>query len=667
MEFKIFMFSNSLNRRKNLENLVQEFCLLFAIFLFFLVAFAILGIFYQWLIILTFILFLGIGAWKIYYLYSFRKVKISRFQKWLLVFLIAVTLFNAFYHHDLPQSRDNIAYLTAGVMLAKNHQLYFQDILSRPFHPYREISLGQDIFTSQFLPGYNAFLGFWYHLGGLNLVFWGNLILFFLFLLCFYGVAANLASRKIALLALLFLVTFYSFLWFPRRTNSENLVMFLLWLSLWLFIKGVKMGDLKRSFLGFLPASLLILVRGEGLLYLFVFIIACFSLVIKQRKELKKHKRFLLPLLWLPLIFFLWWRYKNLCGGVYIFEHGLSLFYTITDFLKVPFVMVILILGLAVFYLFYLLIKYLLKKSKPKVSSHLQFIAAFLFTLFIFLDLLVIYYHHHFKELGNWQIYRTQYVFIILGKYFLFPYFIFFVLGLLGPRLLSRQFYYCVFLLSPSFIFFLDPFVGLDQPWFLRRFYPTIIPFLFILGAFGLANLGLKRKHLFLFSSLLLLMNLWVSYPIIFFREYQGMQKQLRDFSSRFEKDSLVLMDPGWQWQQWAYALHYIYGRNVLPKLDGFPKEEFQKLLVSYNKVYIVSTQRKNVFDHPDIPDDKLNYLFETQISYPTIIETCKITEHVVENEDQVQMRKILNEYRSVLPRQRDIEAYNLYIYEYEK
>ncbi len=663
----MFQKVNPLNRPKSLEAVVQEFCLYFVIFLFGLFGLAVLGIFHKWLVISFFVLFLLVSVLKIYYLYLFRRVKVVRFHRWIFVLIIVVTLFNAFYHHDVPLSRDNAGYLTAGIMLARADKLHFYDIISRPFNPFREADLGEDVYTSQFLPGYNAFLGFWYDLGGLPLLFWGNLTLLFLFLICFYGAACNLGSRRIALFALLFLITFYAFLWFPRRTNSENLVVFLLWLSIWLFLRGFKQANLRRAFQSLLPISLIVLVRGEGLVYLAVFLFACLILGLKKRKLLLARKSILLPLIWVPLVLALFFYYVDFYQGGYVFEHGLSLFYTITDFLKAPFVLVVLVLVLAGLYVAYLFLKRSLAKKKRKFSHKLQLGLAFLLVLLVFVNLLVIYYYHSWKELFNWQIYRTQYVFIILGKYFLFPYLIIFILGLLGRGVFKKELLISLFLVSPSIIFFLDPFVGLDQPWFLRRFYPAAIPFLFILGALGLFNLGIKKKHRNLILVLLLIANLWVSWPIIFFSEYDGMGKQLSDFASRFEPDSLILMDPGWQWQQWGYTLHYIYGYNVVPKLDGFQDQEFGKLLASYDKIYVVSRKPQNIFGHPDIPDDKLKYFFETQIYYPTIVRTCKITSHVVKNEDRVNAKKVLTIYRTALPRERDIEAYNLYVYQYQK
>jgi len=663
----MFQKSNPLNRPKSLQDAVQEFCLYFVIFLFGLFCLAVFGIFHKWLVVLFFIFFLAISFLRLYYLHLFRRIKIARFHRWVFLLIILVTLFNAFYHHDVPLSRDNAGYLTAGIMLSKADKLHFQDIISRPFNPFREADLGDDVYTSQFLPGYNTFLAFWYDLGGLPLLLWGNLTLLFLFLICFYGVACNLSSRKIAVCALLFLITFYAFLWFPRRTNSENLVMFLLWLSVWVFLRGVKEKNLRRVFQSLLPVSLIVLVRGEGLVYLLVFLFACFVFSLKKRKLLLANKKSLLPVIWVPLILALFFYYRDSYQGGYVFEHGLSLFYTITDFLKAPFVLVVLVLVIGALYASYLFLKHFFKKKKGKLSYKLQFGLAFLLALLVFVDLIVIYYHHSWKELVNWQIYRTQYVFIILGKYFLFPYFILFILGLLGKRIFKKKLFISLFLISPNIIFFLDPFVGLDQPWFLRRFYPAVIPMLFILGTLGLFNLGIKKKHRNLILVLLLLANIWVSWPIIFFSEYQGMGNRLQDFGSRFEPDSLILMDPGWHWQQWGYALHYVYGYNAVPKLDGFEGKEFEKLLASYDKIYVISRKPQNIFGDPAIPDDQLKYLFDFQIYYPTIVRTSKITNHVVKNEDRVNAKKVLTAYRTALPRIRDIEAYNLYVYEYIK
>ncbi len=724
------MKTNSLNRPKNLEDVVQEFFLMFTIFFLLLLSFAILGIFFRWLVFLTLFLLLVAVGLRIWYLKSFRETSFSRWQKGILLFLLVVTLFNAFYHHSIPSSRDNIGYLTAGIMLAKEGKLHFQDIISRAYHPYRLVdNLGKDVFTSQFLPGYNTFLGFWYHLGGLNLVFWGNAVLLLLFLICLYGVACKITGQRVAaLLSLLFTITFFAFLWFPRRTNSENLFMVLIWFSLWLFLRGVENRppkfcknfggtpvpnkNLRRVMWGFLPISLTILVRGEGLLYLATFSLAFLFVLWKFKRQMKKERLafasiavrkkpmdspsvktglnlgrsallFLFPLA--AIILFL--RYLALYNGSYIWGHAVSILYNFGDFivLWIPvnlltvtryaviykvFIFLGLILLGGVIYLIYRFRQRIsvLSWKFPKKFSKGQFFLGFILTFLLIFNLTLIS-HYHWQEFVNWQTYRIQYVFIILGKYFLLPYFIIFLIRLWGPRFLNQGFYYTAFILSPVVVFILDPFVGLDQPWFLRRFYPTLIPFLFVLAAWGLLKLKLGMRARMTIIILLLAINLWVASPVLFFREYQGVQKELEDLVPRFEKNSLILMDPGWQWQQWGYALHYIYGLDVLPEYDRFSAEEMQRLIQSHREVYVVSKkgpEAKNIIDYPGFPQDKLQYLDEIRLFYPVLLSTTNLTDYIQDKETAVSTVVLLQKYQEALPREKDIEDTTLYIYRYK-
>lgn len=683
------MNMNSLNRPKNLEDAIQEFFLIFTIFFFILLSFAILGIFFKWLVFLAFFLLLTVIGVRLWYLRSFRHIFISRWHKGILLLLIIVTLFNAFYHHSIPSSRDNIGYLTAGVMLAKVGKLHFQDIISRPYHPYREVSnLGQDVVTSQFLPGYNAFLGFWYHLGGINLVFWGNAVLFFIFLVCLYAVACKITGkRRTALLSLLFTITFFAFLWFPRRTNSENLFMVLIWFAIWLFLKGIETKSLRRLIWGFLPISLTILVRGEGLLYLATFTLAFLFALWKLKRQIKKERFSFLIFLFPLATIALFCRYIALYNGSYIWGHAVSILYNLGDFivLWIPvnlltltryvalykvFAFLGLILAAGIIYAVYrfrLRILVLARKFPGGLNKG-QFLAAIVLTFLLAFNLILIF-HYHWQEFVNWQTYRIQYVFIILGKYFLLPYFLVFLIRLWGPRFLGKEIYYTAFILLPVIIFILDPFVGLDQPWFLRRFYPTLIPFLFVLAAWGLFNLKLGKKARATIIVLLLAMNLWVSSPVLFFREYQGVQKELENLASRFEKDSLILMDPGWQWQQWGYALHYIYGRDVLPEYDRFSAEEMKKFIQNYEQVYVISKkgpEEKNIIDYPGFPQEKLRYLNEVRLFYPVLLSTTNLTDYIQDKETAVSTVILLQKYQEVLPREKDIEDVTLYIYRYK-
>jgi len=679
---------NPLNRPKNLEDAAQEFFLFFSVFLLALFGLAIFGVFKQWLVLLVFCLFLLPLILRFWYLFAFRKIKFSRYHKAIIIFLLCVTLFNVWYHHDLPSSRDNIGYLTAGTMLAKTGKLHFQDIISRPYHPYREIALGKDVFTSQFMPGYNVFLGFCHQLGGLILTLSSGAFLFALFLICLYGAGRQMIGQKRpALLALIFTITFFAYLWFPRRTNSENLFMVLLWLSFWLFLRGFATKDLRRMLWAFLPISLTILTRGEGLLFFGVFSLAfCFA-AWKFRSQIREKKfSFLLLLFPLASLFF-FWRYVTVYSGIYLWGHAVSILYNLGDFivLWLPvnllslarhaalykfFVFLILFVLAALFYCAYRFrarLSFLRKKAFSRLRKGQTIVAVFLTAFFVFN--LILINHYHSLEFVNWQTYRVQYVFIILGKYFLLPYFLIFLLALWGQKRISKYAYCAAFLLSPTIIFILDPFVGLDQPWFLRRFYPTLIPLLFILAAWGLYNLNLSKKLRGIIAVLLLAINLWVSWPIIFFREYQGVQSGLEDLASRLDPESLTLMDPGWQWQQWGYALHYLYDRDVLPEYDRYTSEELEKLINDHEKVFVISRkspEEKDILDYPGFPDRGLKYLFETKIKYPLLLSTTNLTDYVADKEIAVSTVILLQKYQETLPREKDVESITLYVYQYK-
>ncbi|MDP2918406.1 MAG: glycosyltransferase family 39 protein [bacterium] len=679
---------NSLNRPKNLEDAAQEFMIFGAVFFLALTGLAIFGVFQRWLVLLLFCLFLLAAGFRFWYLCAFRKIVLSRWHKGIIIFLLCVTLFNAWHHHDLPSSRDNIGYLTAGAMLSKTGKLHFQDIISRPYHPYREIALGKDVFTSQFMPGYNAFLGFCYSLGGLSLALSSGAFLFALFLICLYGAARKIiGKRKIAFLALIFTVTFFAFLWFPRRTNSENLFIVLLWLGLWLFLRGLEAKNLRRMLWGFLPVSLTVLTRGEGLLYLGAFTLSfCFA-AWKLRSQIRKEKFSFLLLLFPLFALFLFWRYVVIYSGIYLWGHAVSILYNLGDFivLWLPvnllslarhaalyklFIFIILIIIAAAGYCVYKWrgsFAFLLRKFSSRAKKG-QFILAILLTAFFVFNLILIY-HYHSLEFVNWQTYRIQYVFIILGKYFLLPYFLIFLIALWGRKKISRHAYYAAFLLSPVVLFILDPFVGLDQPWFLRRFYPTLIPFLFILSAWGLCSLNLSKKLRGVIAVLLVAINLWVSWPIIFFREYQGVQSGLEDLASRLDENSLTLMDPGWQWQQWGYALHYLYNRDVLPEYDRYTEAEIQKLIADHPAVFVISRkspEEKDILDYPGFPNSSLKYLFETKIKYPLLLPTTNLTDYVMDKEIAVSTVILLQKYQEALPRERDVESIMLYVYQYK-
>jgi len=131
----------------------------------------------------------------------------------------------------------------------------------------------------------------------------------------------------------------------------------------------------------------------------------------------------------------------------------------------------------------------------------------------------------------------------------------------------------------------------------------------------------------------LISINLAVAAPILWHRENDGMAAQLEDFAGRFGQNDIVLMTPGWRWQQWAYYLHFLYGRAVLPSLEGFENnQDLQTRLATYDDVYILS--ERSFSHHPLYSDDQLELVGEIRFTYPEIEKSLWGLSQILEEAD---------------------------------
>ena len=99
------------------------------------------------------------------------------------------------------------------------------------------------------------------------------------------------------------------------------------------------------------------------------------------------------------------------------------------------------------------------------------------------------------------------------------------------------------------------------------------------------------------------------------FVENDGVTADLESFSANFDEHDLILLQPDWQWQQWSYALHFIYGLDILPNTRGFDRDEFNNLLTDYENIYIISDNEP--YSYPYFPDASLELVNEASLEYP--------------------------------------------------
>lgn len=532
-----------------------------------------------------------------------------------IIIIVALTAFIGVYFHDLPLGRDPVSYSVAGIKIAETGSLGFHDILTRPYHGFN--SLGNDNFTSQFLPGYNVYLAIWYALGGLPGLMGANTLLVFLTLLAIYLVTARLSSRLGGAAAVVLTGTFYAFLWFSREWASENLLALAFFAAAAFFVIGVRERKIGWLLAGAFPAAFSVLVRGEGLLYFGFYVIAAAIALIWWRRQFLWSAKQVWWLLILPVLPFLAFQlYSTKYGSGYVFEQGESIGNALTSMLG-KFSPWLLVIGALLIILIAFGGKIFLARKSPAFKNRLWLIFWSVLGLAILAGIGAWWWYSRQVPLVKWSSYRPLFVLEIFNCYYLTFFLAMIYLGIV-KKVLPHLAYVLILLVVPAIVFILDPYIALDHPWFLRRFVAVLFPFIFILAAIVLARWPWKRTVALGAVVVLVAVNIMVSWPILVFREYAGSQKQVAALAQNFTDRDLILMTPGWEWQKWAYYLQYLYKLNVLPSLEGFEnKQDFFDLVSQYDRVFVISDQTGQYF--PYYSDAQLKPIGDVTLEYRSI------------------------------------------------
>lgn len=560
-----------------MTSIIKNFTLFFAFCLTFLLGLAVFGWFNKITVSLTILLFIIVFlAW------IFLKKKKIRLERTDLIIFGAIVVFSlliSFFHHGIPSGRDDASYMSAAIKLTETGSLSFTDQLTHAYSGFR--NLEGNVFTSQFLPGYNVYLAVYFLFGGMNAMLWANCLLMILFLSLIYCLVLDLANKKTALFSLLLLGTFYTTFWFTKRLNSENLFMIFFWLGILLFMEGLKNKRISNLFFSLYSLLFCIFIRAEALLYLLVAI-AVFLIILVSKKFRTSYFGQKIELGWNSLACAFITIFALIFFGEYLQKYnGLAYFYKqFYDpwklFSKV--FLILILIAILCFVIYYVLKKYFAKTCTNTIDYIVKNGQRIIFGIIIFGSIL--YELVLFLKCDDmaWSFYQIQFNFKALGFYLVLFYLVLVLIGLY-KKVFKKEELLLVLLCLPSFLFLLRSQIAIDQPWFMRRFYPIFIPLIFVLSAMLWHRLDIIKSSLTSFVKkaiiILIVGNFLISLPIIFYRENAGVDKELKKFSQQFKNSDLVVMNPGWSWQKWSYALHYLYNVNVIPRRELYSKKEF--------------------------------------------------------------------------------------------
>jgi hypothetical protein len=670
-----------------LEKIFLRISILFALYISAITGLAVFGYFAKLPVIVSTIFFL---LACIYFIVDVaRKTEGGRVGKVpVITFLIIVgfCLVIGFFHHDLPTGRDDLSYIFAADRLVVSHSLQWEDYFSRPVHGVR--NLEGNIFTSQFLPTYTTYLGVYSLFGGLDAMMWANVLLMIFTFGIFYYLLKSLAGSRAPIVGILMMLSSYVFFWFPKRTNSENISIFLIWLSVWLTVSAIYKKKISLLVLAMIPYSLLLLTRPEGMIFFVCYCIAFIYLILNRTNKLFLGGR--IPFIVgsaataFNLLIFYFYILKYKAG--YIVSQAVDVFEEF-DFIyqRTGILLSSILLG-TVFVI-------LIVKFKSKINFQKLLFWSLIIGIIIFE---AIFIYSIVTDNLRWLVYRTQYVLENFVFYFYFIYILIILFGL-KKKLYGRQEFVMALILLPAFFFIIEPNIALDQPWFMRRFYPTLIPLFVILSAVILIRLNIAKRKLWLLTAAFILIGIVTTGSIFTFVENRGLRGQIESFNEIFPEDSLVVMNRGWNWQKIAVLQHYFYDIDALPNIDLYRSEEMKKdlptllatypnwqtsdedllaimnweddederlfteLLDKYNQVYIITNETNtNLFRGFD--DSNLQYVDSYLFQYNELGKESNITGYIQKNE-LISISKIRSLQNSIPPSNINTAEIDLRVY----
>jgi len=409
-----------------------------------------------------------------------------------------------------------------------------------------------------FLPGYHSYLAiFMYYFGLKNMLMLANALLYLFSITCIYLVGKNLYGRKIAIISTLFFITNYVSLWFSRRTNNENLGLFLFWFIVLLLIYIIKNKDFKY-FIFLIPTLItFFFVRGESLLLIIPALFVIFIIIFKNRFKINRNS----------------FNIKKF-----------SLLFFVTNLL-------IIVISLYSFGFYYKNNNAFFEESAKTIKMYMLSTLGRISSTTV-KDLKLANNAHNYSPpvYQDFTTHATRYVFDVLKAYFLIQ---FLFLGLISIRKINLNLIIIVAMSSPFFAFLIYPAITPDNPWMMRKYWMVFIPLTYILFGYFVNSNRFNKKVKILIISLLFIIQSSLSLPVITFAENRGLIDSLDKLVKKIP-DADLIIDPktslaGLYYPIWIY--YNIPSQTEYLNKNFENKQNFENMLSKFNDVYFLTTR----------------------------------------------------------------------------
>jgi len=463
----------------------------------------------------------------------YRRLKTIHFWKIdiiVLTIIIIIASFHTFFFHDIFFSnRDEGVYVKSSILAVKNHNFKAQ--------------LPENIFfitpadTNYFPFGYPAWLSFNYAVLGISGIRLSNFLLIILSLSSMYMITVRLSKKRSSgIISLALLASSFPYMWFFRRTVSENLALsfmlfgFVLLQGLFKKYDHIKLVIVLLSF-GFIPYIRTDLWPVSFALLCFIFI---YLLYVKKNKSIIVYFITLIPILFHSIYYIFYYKPDEI-NNIFSFIYSIGI----------------------------------LKPTIPIFNDELP-------------QVLPNALAHHLP----------QFVFYILNKYLLYLPILFVVISpiyLLVKRKTNELLSLLLITLTvlPLFIALKDPLIVYDQPWMLRRYLIGVLPLAFICFSLFITLFFTKRLYIIIFI-IFLTSNMIISSPLFLLSEYNGTLENIGKIVQNIPKNSIIFTDRFLFTEDYEInaAIYSIYG---MPSFGAY-YDNIKNLLIPRNtNIYFVT------------------------------------------------------------------------------
>jgi len=345
-------------------------------------------------------------------------------------------------------------------------------------------------------------------------------------------------NKRASLLSIFFFLVNYVTVWIGRWVLTGPLHLFLIWLGLFLIIYGYNKKNLDISLLSFLPISFLSLVRPEGILYLLSFSLSILLILYKfKMNRIRYEITYSIVLFIASFVIFncivLYYYYNNI-NNVYLYQNLLA-----------PLVS---ILG-----------RFLWLGGSAQAPIN--------------------YLHQYY----------LFYIFLVFMNYNLMP---FLILSVFSSRKIAFKMFILILSVAPSFIFLVKQLTRISHPWFMRHFWPVFIPLIFLMASIGISNVISNNKYRVIIVSILTLLLLVQSLPLLPSPSIVLTPNELERIASTFDQNDVIITS---LWDNLAEPLYFLHGlKGVSVYFEG-RKTQYEFFLRDYliqekpDNVYILS------------------------------------------------------------------------------